>query len=196
MSYIVGTDYRDQDTHRLDRERAHQDGIPHRAVHIEIIAGDGRYLVWERRDGRLEIPGGHVDWNEEEGRAETYDEAALREAIEELNLKVNWDGNDATARDRLKSKISSVCRLINQLPSNAGNNNEWVTVFQLRWDTHEWGNPEQFRFGEEGNTRAQWLSLEELVDLCTSGRRKINAALRLLFQRHNVLIPNSQGQGQ
>jgi hypothetical protein len=79
MTFIVGTDVRNENPRPVDRDEAHRSGIVHRAVHVENVDERGRRLVWRRRDGRLEIPGGHVDWLESDGRAESYDETVLRE---------------------------------------------------------------------------------------------------------------------
>jgi fructose-1,6-bisphosphatase/inositol monophosphatase family enzyme/8-oxo-dGTP pyrophosphatase MutT (NUDIX family) len=134
----VDPDNSDTSTRPVDRRQAHAEGVPHRAVHIEIKRRDGRYFVWHRPDGRLEIPGGHVDWLAALGRAESYHQACVRELIEELDLEQNWKVNPAA---RLQSpNLRHTATVANRLPSSQGNNNEWVAVFQLDW-AKDWGDP-------------------------------------------------------
>lgn len=191
MSYppLVATNPKDSLAYPLDFHTVHDQGIPHRAVHIEITNGQGKYFVWQRKDGRLEIPGGHVDWLEEQKRSETYEEAALRETIEELNLLENWSVDVATARGRLKERVFPIARLVNQLPSSHGKNNEWVTVYRLNWQS-EWGDPcdPQWKLNGEG-TSPRWLALEEIEQRSLEKPMGIAASLRLFLQRHEILVP-------
>lgn len=187
-SPLVATDATDSHPYPLDFVIAHRDGIPHRAVHFEISNDSGNYFVWLRLDGRLEIPGGHVDWNEEQNRPEPYEEAALRELGEELNLSVNWRLSPSGAENRLLGQLTPIAKIINQTPSSHGSNNEWVMVYGLRWQT-EWGNPCEFAFSEEGQKSARWLSLDEIKELSIKSPMAINSALRLFLQRRAVLIP-------
>lgn len=140
--------------------RACAQGIPHRAVHLEIFNAQAQYLVWQRQDGRLEIPGGHVDWLPRANRGESFEEAALREAVEELYLSYNWQVPVEQAQARLHGHLRRIGPLvINQLPSPQGHNNEWVAVFALAWQG-SWGDPCQFVLSDEGHTDPRWLSLE------------------------------------
>jgi 8-oxo-dGTP pyrophosphatase MutT (NUDIX family) len=189
MAYapLVGTDSTNTQAYPVDFETAHAQGRPHRAVHLEISNSRAEFFVWERQDGRLEIPGGHVDWITQAHRPESYEEAALRETIEELNLLVNWQVSATEARARLHGHLRRIGPLvINQLPSPQGHNNEWVAVFGLAWEG-SWGDPCQFVLSEEGHTAPRWLSLEGIKQ--ESMQHPINAALRLFLQRHGILIP-------
>ena len=185
---LVGTDETNDQVYAVDFETAHARGIPHRAVHLEITNAEAHYLVWQRQDGCLEIPGGHVDWLSHTNRPESYEEAALREAIEELNLLVNWQVSATTARACLYGYLHRGPLIINQLPSAQGINNEWVAVFTLAWQG-SWGDPCQFVLSEEGHTDPRWLSLEEVQQQSTQHPLGINAALRLFMARRGILIP-------
>jgi 8-oxo-dGTP pyrophosphatase MutT (NUDIX family) len=187
-SPLVATDATDSHPYPLDFVTAHRDGIPHRAIHIEISNDLGNYFVWLRLDGRLEIPGGHVDWNEEQNRPESYEEAALRELSEELNLPVNWRLSASDVENRLLGRLIPIAKIVNQIPSSHGSNNEWVTVYELHWQS-DWGNPCVFTFSEEGHRSARWLSLDEIKNLSIHSPLAINSALRLFLQRRGVLIP-------
>ncbi|MGH9754434.1 MAG: NUDIX domain-containing protein [Blastocatellia bacterium] len=187
-SPLVATDATDSHPYPLDFVIAHRDGIPHRAVHFEIFNDQGNYFVWLRLDGRLEIPGGHVDWNEKQNRPESYEEAALRELCEELNLSVNWKLSPSDVENKLLGRLIPIAKIVNQVPSSHGSNNEWVTVYELRWQS-DWGNPCEFIFSEEGHRAARWLSLNEIEELSIKSPMAINSALRLFLQRRGVLIP-------
>lgn len=191
MKYLplVATDSRDFRTYPLDFETVHAQGIPHRAVHIEIINEQGNYFIWQRTDGRLEIPGGHVDWLEPHGRPETYEESALREVVEELNCPSTWKLDVDNAYIRLKEYLFPVVHIINQIPSLHGNNNEWVFVYGLKWQ-NDWGDPcgSGWQLGEEGQS-PRWMSLSEIEQFCLERPMRINAALRLFMQRRDVLVP-------
>jgi 8-oxo-dGTP pyrophosphatase MutT (NUDIX family) len=180
---IVGTDIANRKTYPVDFLNAHARGIPHRAVQIEVTNARGEYLVWEAQK-MLEIPGGHVDWDSQADRPESYEEAACRELMEELRLLEHWHIAPADARARLHGSLHCGPLIINQL-STRGFNNEFVVVFTLAWqDT--WGNPCEFTL-EEGHTAPRWLTLEAAKQ--ESLRHPINSALRLFFQRRGILIP-------
>ena len=165
--------------HRFSK--THCEGLWHRVVHIEIKNRD-KYFVWQRSDGRYEIPGGHVSWIATQNRAETYEEAAQRELTEELNLPWNWK----LAAEDCKRKLKDSGNLIgspfkNELSSTHGNNKEWVSVYELTWAS-DWVDPCKSELGEEGNN-PQWLSLEEIRVLHDAGAG-LNAALQLFLTRH------------
>lgn len=185
---LVATDTTDSLSYPLDFSTVHGQGIPHRAVHIEITDAAGKYFVWERADGRLEIPGGHVSWIEECDRAESYEEAALRELSEELNLTYNWRMSQGEVQTRLFGRLLEITRVVNQLPSSHKKNNEWVAVYGLLWQD-EWGNPCEFKFSEEGQTSAQWLSVKEIEEFSLKNPMAINSALRLFLQRRGAFAP-------
>ena len=187
-SPLVATDARDSLAYPISFQKAHEQGIPHRAVHIEIANLDGKYLVWKRSDGRWEIPGGHVDWLEEQDLSESYIEAAIREIMEELNLQINWNLPASLTVDRLKKQLKYITKVINQVPSSHGYNNEWVAIFGLDWDEN-WGDPRNFILSEEGNKSPIWLSLEEIMRFSQEKPLGINAALRLFLGRRGILIP-------
>ena len=188
-SLLVATDLRDQNTYPLSFDAVHQQGIPHRAVHIEIIDMDNRYFVWHRFDGRLEILGGHVDWDGGNDKPESYEEAALRELDEELQLQLNWNLTTEMINQRLQQKIAPTEHIVNQLPSTHRNNNEWVTVFRLNWQ-EEWSDPcnPSWQLSNEGIS-PKWMSIDEIEQYCIEKPMDINAALRLLLRRHNILVP-------
>lgn len=165
--------------HRFSR--THCEGLWHRVVHIEIKNRD-EYFVWQRHDGRYEIPGGHVSWIAMQNRAETYEEAALRELTEELNLPWNWK----ILEEDCKKKLKDSGRLIgspfkNELSSTHGNNKEWVNVYELTWSS-DWVDPCKAEVGQEGKN-PKWLTLEEIRGLHAAGAG-MNAALRLFLVRH------------
>jgi 8-oxo-dGTP pyrophosphatase MutT (NUDIX family) len=186
---LVATDARDFRTYPLDFETIHEQGIPHRAVHIEIVNNQENYFIWQRNDGRLEIPGGHVDWVEGQSRPETYEESALREIAEELNCSIVWNLHIDIVYLRLKEFLFPIIHTINQIPSLHGNNNEWVFVYSLKWQS-EWGDPCNigWRLSDEGQS-PRWLSLSEIERFCLEKPMSINAALRLLLRRRGVLVP-------
>jgi hypothetical protein len=156
---------------------------------VEIVDERGRMLVWRRRDGRLEIPGGHVDWLESDGRAESYDETVLRELDEELALWRNWSLEAEHVRARHALELSGVTLVANQLPSSTGNNNEWVQVYRLTWQPG-WTDPVQFILGEEeGMSHPRWASIEELATHCEREVGLATASLRLLLCRRGIMIP-------
>lgn len=191
MTYppIVATDSRDSCAYPLDFQTVHERGIPHRSIHVEIINGQERYFIWQRTDERFEIPGGHVDWLEDQNRPEFYEEATLREIIEELNLLDNWNVDIGTARARLKERLLPIVRLVNQVPSSHENNNEWVTVYVLNWQ-NEWGDPcdPEWKLSEEGKS-PRWFSIEEIEQRSLEAPMSINAALRLFLRRRDILVP-------
>lgn len=163
--------------------KTHRDGLWHRVVHIEI-KHNNKYFIWLRKDGRYEIPGGHVSWIARWNRAETYEEAAHRELIEELNLPWNWK----LIVDDCKERLISGGKILgspfkNELTSTHGNNKEWVSVYELSWES-AWGNPCRGKLSEEGKN-ANWLSLEEITALYTAGAG-LNAALHLFLMRHTT----------
>jgi 8-oxo-dGTP pyrophosphatase MutT (NUDIX family) len=188
-SPLVATNATDTKAYPLDFQTVHKEGIPHRSVHVEIVNEQGEYLLWHRMDGRLEILGGHVDWLPEEERPESYAEAAIRETIEELNLLKNWQIDCDAAYARLQEHISPITRLVNQIPSSHGNNNEWVTVFSLNWQNN-WGNPcdSGWHLSVESHS-PHWYSLEEIKRYSLEKPMSINAALRLFLQRRGINVP-------
>jgi len=189
MALFVGTDSRNENPRPVERDEAHVRGLVHRAVHVEIMDQAGRLLVWLRRDGRLEIPGGHVDWLETEDRAESYDEAVVRELDEELALWRNWALDSAQVRSRLARELSGTTLVANQLPSSTGNNNEWVQVYRLAWQPG-WTDPVHFILGEEeGASHARWTSIEDLATRCERNVGLATASLRLLLCRRGIMIP-------
>jgi 8-oxo-dGTP pyrophosphatase MutT (NUDIX family) len=191
MTLIVATDSRNVETWPVDRRDAHERGLIHRAVHVEVQDNAGRLLIWRRRDGRLEIPGGHVDWLSGEGRAESYLECASRELCEELALAANWGIPFDTARERVAPLLASVAIVSNQLPGRSGKNNEWVNVFQLLWQ-EGCGDPAGSNWTldpEEGMSAATWLAVDEIERRCLLAPALPTAALRLLLLRRGVLVP-------
>ncbi|MBN2006471.1 MAG: NUDIX hydrolase [Anaerolineae bacterium] len=185
---LVATDITDTEAYPADFQTVHKEGILHRSVHIEIVNEQEKYFVWYRMDGRMEILGGHVDWLVDQERSESYEEAAIRETIEELNLLDNWTVDYESAYTRLKEHISPIARLRNKIPSSHGNNNEWVTVFSLSWP-NDWGDPCRpgWCLSNEGYS-PHWLSLEEIKLYALDKSTNINAALNLFLQRRGILV--------
>jgi 8-oxo-dGTP pyrophosphatase MutT (NUDIX family) len=188
---LVGTSPRNDRCFPVDRDEAHREGVPHRAVHIEVVDLDRRLLVWRRRDGRLEIPGGHVDWIATASSPESYDEAALRELREELALGANWSSSQSEVASRLRASLAPVATVVNQLPSSQGYNNEWVAIYRLVWQP-DWGDPSSssWRLDErEGASEPWWRTLDDIEAACSGDPKLANAALRLLLRRRGSLIP-------
>jgi len=181
-----------------DFQYVHWFGLPHRSTHIEIVNAENKFFVWERRDGRLEIPGGHVDWLRSENRPEGYEEAARREIVEELLLDEIWECTQEEAVKRLLGLPIPVVKVINQVPSSHVNNNEWVTVYRLQW-SDQWPDPVKYlhdlaKKGKgskvEGKAEsARWLSEHDIKEKSLEHPMGINAAMRLFLRRRGVLIP-------
>lgn len=191
---IVAVDSNNANERAVERRTAHKQGISHRAVHIDIRNNDGRYLVWRRFDGRLEVLGGHVDWLSALGRGETNFEAVVRELREELNLEKNWLEDPA---GRLRQPyLRQIDTIENRLPSSQGDNHEWVAVFLLDW-SKDWGDPagkwslKAVSQGGEGYS-PQWLTPVELARECGGDDAKVNAAAKLFLARHNVQLRRSE----
>lgn len=183
---IVATNDADTEAYPADFQTVHKEGIPHRSVHIEVVNDQNKYFVWHRMDGRMEILGGHVDWLVDQKRPESYEEAATREIVEELNILNNWTIGYRSTYKKLKEHISPIVRLKNKIPSSHGNNNEWVTVFNLKW-LNEWGDPcnSGWHLSNEGFL-PRWLSLEEIKQYNLDKSIEINAALNLFLQRRGI----------
>lgn len=82
-------DEHDQVIGQATRAQAHAQRLFHRAVHIFVFREDGAVLMQQRSMLKDTSPGkwtsscsGHVD------AGESYDEAAVRELSEEINLKI------------------------------------------------------------------------------------------------------------
>lgn len=185
---ITATDHMDSYAYPMDFIAVHQLGIPHRVVHIEIVNVLGQFFAWERADGRLEILGGHVDWIEVQNRPESYEEAALREISEELNLTINWKITNDDALERMRDYMSPIEKFVNQIPGANENNNEWVTAYRLIWQK-EWEDPSKFILSDEGNRFPSWFTVEDIILHGLKHPMGINSALRLFLRRRGVLIP-------
>jgi 8-oxo-dGTP pyrophosphatase MutT (NUDIX family) len=188
LPLLVATDATDSVVYPLDFVTVHNQGVPHRAVHLEILNSQGEIFVCRREDERVEIPGGHVEWIESEDRPESYGEAAMRELCEELNLSFNWNVPAEEVISRMNGRLHPIVKTVNQLPSSQGNNNEWVTVYSVNW-LDDWGDPCKFVLSEEGNHEPHWLSVNELKEMALANPPGINSAVRLLLRRRNILIP-------
>ncbi len=184
---LVATDEHGKEAYPLDFETIHSRGILHRAVHIEITKGADEYLILTRADDRYEILGGHVDWLTGANRSESYEEAAIREVTEELNLQENWGRPEAEIALRLLPRLTECDRINNQLPSSHGHNNESVAIFRLQWQ-QEWGNPCDFKLSSECR-QAQWISVEKIQKVAETNPNGINSALHLFLQRREIVVP-------
>jgi len=183
-------------SHLNSFQYVHWCGLLHRSTHIEIINSEGKFFIWERRDGRLEIPGGHVDWLNSENRPETYEEAARRETVEELKLDNMWKG-EMEALNNLQGLLVPIEKVINQIPSSHVNNNEWVVVYRLYWPK-DWQDPCEFLRDlakqkqdskVEGKAEsARWMSIQEIKQKSLGNPMGINSALRLFLRRHGIMV--------
>lgn len=212
MAYppLVVTDWKDSNAissselSRPEEKLKHLDGFqyvhftgkPHRSIQVEIVNSQGELFVVQRsqeNDARWEIPGGHVDWITDANRAETYEEAALRELEEELKLRLMF-GTKEDAVATLKDFLFEAAKFINQVPGSHVNNNEWVTAFRLDWQECWPDLCEHLRgscgiAAEANGTTAEWKSLDAMVAMVKDNPMNINSALRLLLQRRGVLVP-------
>lgn len=82
-------DSADEDAGSATRAEVHGLGLPHRSVHVVVHDGAGRLLLQKRAMGKDTSPGlwdisvgGHLDVGE------SYLQAALREAFEEIGLEL------------------------------------------------------------------------------------------------------------
>lgn len=82
--YIAHVDESDNEIGKTTREEIHISGYPHRVVSVFLTQGE-HLLVNKRRDNNLldHSVGGHVRMGE------SYLEAAIREAKEEVGLEIN-----------------------------------------------------------------------------------------------------------
>lgn len=184
---LVGTNESNTKAFPISFAEAHRDGIPHRGVHLEIVDND-RLLVFRRADGRMEIPGGHLDWNESRQQPEGYEEAGLRECCEELALEHNWNMTQANVIARIRPHMKLIRTVWNELPSSHGKNREWIGVLRLTWQA-DWGDVCNFNIASshEGNTEPFWISRTILCLHAQNEPTKVNAAVKLLLQRENEL---------
>ncbi len=185
---IVATDWGNRNPFPETLERVHTTGIPHRAVHLEVFDEAGRLLVWRRSDGRLEIPGGHVDWSEALHTPEPDVVAAARELLEETGADPS-----ATAVAALSGQLEHCADFFNQ--SQNGRNNEWVQVFRI--DVRRYpavgravpNHPRAFDGGandvlsDEGNFEPRWLGLDDLLDWLRADPTGATSALRACAAR-------------
>jgi len=189
---VVVTDVRNENPRPGSTTDAHQDGLLHRIVHVEIVDWTGRYLISKRENGQYEIIGGHVDWLEKLDRAETSEEACLREtAAETRMIPTKYTPQEVeTAKEELRRLANPrpVAIDVNQLPSSHGNNNEHVVVYRLTF-------PDDLKkrltsVGDHGGT-PEWLTEAEIVERAAQpqNRMRINAALRLFLRRRGVVVP-------
>lgn len=191
---IVGTDSRDLSAFPVLMTVAHQppQGIIHRAVHVEILDEQGNFLVWRKANGMIEIPGGHVDWNEDLERPLTYEESMLKELTEELCLVTQWKLPPEKCHERLRRLLNPVTKQANQFSSRERIINQWVMIFRLRWPMKEWGDPCTFTLDpEEGMSSPTWLSLSEIERYGLQYPMDISASIRLLLLRGGIMIPFS-----
>jgi 8-oxo-dGTP pyrophosphatase MutT (NUDIX family) len=176
---IVGTDWSNRHPYALDFRAAHQSGRPHRSVHVEVLDEESRLLVWARRDGRLELPGGHVEWRDD--APEPTDRAAARELLEELGCA---DVVIESAVEPLRSKLKKVATQLNR--SDAGKNNEWVDVFGVarsELPAEALATPGDGVVSAEGNSKPRWMRLDEIREAAMLNPLGINSSLALLLAR-------------
>jgi isopentenyl-diphosphate Delta-isomerase len=104
---------------------AHREGVFHRTSHVWIYNSKGEVLLQKRAAGRLSFPGlwdistaGHVS------AGQTYEEAAIREAFEEIGIKVE-------AWELMKAELR---KLIQDGPRADFHNREFIQVYLLKRD--------------------------------------------------------------
>lgn len=148
----------------VDVSKAHQEGLPHRDVHVWVT--DGRDLLQQQRGATTKIMplewdisvGGHVR------AGESYVDAALRETAEELGLRLN------------KSRLISMGRFASevaypgwQYPHNIVGDNFVVVAPDLRIEDLQ---PE-----EGGVLNLRWYPINQLeVDLANARTAKRHAS--------------------
>jgi len=137
-----------------DREKIYRNGLHNfRVVGIFLIDSQDRILVTKRSDECILYPGyydfsvaGHVL------SGETYEEAALREADEELSLKLNISDINEFLYTRYPNDYGIFCfskyfisRNLNKIHANAEliADYEYLTINQLELMLHE--QPNKFK---------------------------------------------------
>ena len=190
---IVGTDWANENPYPLDFESAHESGKPHRSVHVEVMNDEGSFLVWTRADGRLELPGGHVEWFGDQ--SESTDHAAARELLEEVGCPP--DAVEAHV-DTLRRKLVRIGTYLNR--SKAGKNNEWVDVFTV--ESTDLPRVALSRLdadvlSTEGNAKATWMQLEGIRRVAFANPLGVNSSLALLLARRRgeTGLPSASERG-
>lgn len=175
---IVACDWNDGAPRALPRHQVHRRGTPHRAVHVEVWRGD-EVLVWQRTDGRFELPGGHVRWLP--SGPEPLDEAAARELLEELGRA---EHDVARQLGAVQRQLQAVTKCLNR--SRAGANNEWVTVYRIAAAAVP-GSVQLARPGvlsAEGNRDARWWAPRDVMHVARSEPQQLASSLKLFAERH------------
>lgn len=182
---IVEVDQEDLNPQPVAFDLAHSQGRIHRVVHVEIYcATRDKYLVLRRNDPqrRLELLGGHVDWREQEERAETYRECCVRELKEELSLLENLPVPESDIDEELRNSLVEVKKCFNRGKSSHRNNAEYVQIFRLSWP-RTWGDPglPLWKWNVEV-IAAYWMSMTDLFSQKLQNDM-VNTALRMFIER-------------
>ncbi len=121
------------------RREVHARGLRHRAVHVVVRNGQGQVLLQKRGDGKDSFPGwwdvsvgGHVDPGEE------YQEAAAREAAEELGIR------------------GTALREVARRPPTALSGHEFVRIYDCLYEGPVSPPPEEI-------SAVRWAGAEELL---------------------------------
>jgi len=182
---IVQVDQNDLHPRPTAFDVAHTQGRIHRVVHVEIYSATrDKHLVLRRNDSqrRLELVGGHVDWLDSEGRAETYRDCCIRELKEELSLRENLPLSESEIDEELGSSLVEVRKCFNRGKSSHRNNAEHVQIFRLSWP-EAWGDPALpwWKWNEEV-LAAYWMSRKDLFSQDFQSDIA-NTALRMFIER-------------
>lgn len=152
---------KDQVIDRLSRSEVHARSLLHRSVHMLVFDSDGHVFLQLRNDDRDCDPGlwdssvgGHLQ------SGETYDHAIIREADEELGIKLN-----ATPTRLFKLQASQETAY------------EFCWVYQLIDD-----GPFQIDPNEAADGR--WFSDQEIDDWVAAAPRSMTSSFRMIWHRY------------
>ncbi len=132
-------DEQDRVIGRAPRSECHGNpALVHRTAHVVVFAGDGRLLLQKRAAGKDIQPGkwdtavgGHLD------PGETYEQAAVREAREELGLELAGHPLvrlfDSRIRNAVESENVRVFGIVHEGPFQPAASE----IDELRWWTRE-----------------------------------------------------------
>ncbi len=138
-------DENDQPQEPLPRKLVHGHGVWHRVSHVWVQNDKGQLLCQQRSLEKELLPGfwecffgGHIRPNE------SYEDAAIREACEELGINVAAEG----------------LRLwkVYKFSDGKGYNNEFMGIFVVKWN----GDVEDLVFDDGEVAQAAWKDVAEI----------------------------------
>jgi len=177
VDLLVGVDEANKKTFPINFRVAHKYGVRHRVMHMEVVDANARVLAWKRKDGRLELPGGHVAWGihgEEEPRY-----AATRELLEELGLETD---EIAARSGRLAKAVELVTWQMSE--SNDGDNREWVGIARVPIEALGAVKlKEDGAMSDEKNHDPVWMSPKEIRAYTAENPEGFNSSIRLFLER-------------